>query len=384
MKKASIIIILVASGAFIFGIVRLFHLRFEAGDIYPQYSSLRADPLGTKALYESVDQLLPVRRLYQPIHRLSGPPLTTVVYLGVRQDRLELTGAEIQQWEAFVLRGGRLIIATLPGQSSPSRARPPTASKPREDRTFLGDQWGFSYDHMPLRSHGKDVEPAMARRKTDTDLPISLLWRSSLCFTNLDDAWKVIYEREGARPVLIERRFGSGSIVLSSDAYPFSNEALATERRPELLAWCLGSPQLVVFDEHHLGVQASQGVATLARKYRLHGVFAALLVLALLFIWKNASSLVPARSVQGRIRADDLVEGRDTTAGFINLLRRNIPATKLLAVCLAEWKHCAREIPRPKLEKVQAIIDATNQLPISEQNPVHTYREIARTVARTK
>ena len=35
----------------------LFQLRFEQGDIYPAYSSLRADPLGTKVFYESLETL---------------------------------------------------------------------------------------------------------------------------------------------------------------------------------------------------------------------------------------------------------------------------------------------------------------------------------------
>ena len=39
------------------GVIRLFQLRFEAGDVYPPYSSYRADPLGTRALYQSLENL---------------------------------------------------------------------------------------------------------------------------------------------------------------------------------------------------------------------------------------------------------------------------------------------------------------------------------------
>ena len=38
---------------FAVGITKLFLLRFEAGDVYPPYSSLRADPLGTMVLYKA-------------------------------------------------------------------------------------------------------------------------------------------------------------------------------------------------------------------------------------------------------------------------------------------------------------------------------------------
>ena len=35
---------------FVAGLAKLFGLRFEQGDIYPRYSTLRADPYGTKGL----------------------------------------------------------------------------------------------------------------------------------------------------------------------------------------------------------------------------------------------------------------------------------------------------------------------------------------------
>ena len=45
---------------FIWAILQLFEVRFSRGDVYPAYSTLRTDPLGAKAFYESlahVDQL---------------------------------------------------------------------------------------------------------------------------------------------------------------------------------------------------------------------------------------------------------------------------------------------------------------------------------------
>ena len=39
------------------GVVKLFLLRFQAGDVYPAYSSLRSDPLGSRAFYRSLQNL---------------------------------------------------------------------------------------------------------------------------------------------------------------------------------------------------------------------------------------------------------------------------------------------------------------------------------------
>src|SRR5262245_56883961 len=114
MKRLPLILLLLALLGFLFGLALLFHLRFEAGDIYPEYSSLRADPLGAKALYESAGKLLVARRNYQALSKLGHGRQTTLFYLGVEQDDLELTPDEWSDFESFVAGGGRLVISLLP------------------------------------------------------------------------------------------------------------------------------------------------------------------------------------------------------------------------------------------------------------------------------
>ena len=46
--------VVVLVGALIYGLVQLFTLRFERGDVYPSYSTFRADPLGAKALHDAL------------------------------------------------------------------------------------------------------------------------------------------------------------------------------------------------------------------------------------------------------------------------------------------------------------------------------------------
>ena len=43
------------------GFAYLYSLRIERGDVFPAYSSLRSDPLGTRALYDSLEQLPGIR-----------------------------------------------------------------------------------------------------------------------------------------------------------------------------------------------------------------------------------------------------------------------------------------------------------------------------------
>ena len=218
-------------------------------------------------------------------------------------------------------------------------------------------------------------KPARAENQTDLPLPEALPWHSPVVFTNLSGPWETLYAR-GTDPVLIERGFGSGSVVLATDSYFVSNEALSKERHADLLAWLVGPAKQIVFDEAHFGIVESASAATLIRKYRLHGLAAGLILLAGLFIWKNALSFVPPYPDEtGRPQ----VAGKDATAGFVNLLRRNIAPRDVLRVCFDEWTKSlvqggSHSIAR--VDRAQAVLEAEAARAGTEREPVGAYREI--------
>lgn len=148
-----------------------------------------------------------------------------------------------------------------------------------------------------------------------------------------DDKW-IVHATKNDHPMIVERPVGSGSIVLLSDSYFASNEALFKEPKPAFLAWLIGHSDTVIFDETHLGTGETPGIMTLVRRYRLHGMFIGALVLFALFIWRNTMSLVPA---QPEPEPTDAVAGHGATAGLISLLRRGIPRGELLSRCLDVW-----------------------------------------------
>jgi hypothetical protein len=181
---------------------------------------------------------------------------------------------------------------------------------------------------------------------------------------------------------MIERAQGSGSIVIATDSYFASNEAMRGERAPELLAWLAGTNRAVIFNETHLGVQEQPGVSTLVRRYKLHGGVVALIALALLFIWKNSASFVP-RPADSQIAAP--VAGLESSTGFQNLLRRSIAPKDLLQVSLDEWHKAQRldgRITPPCREKIRAVVDTFNAA--ERPNVVEAYREITRILNRKK
>ncbi|HYT61313.1 MAG TPA: DUF4350 domain-containing protein [Haliangiales bacterium] len=425
MKRDKTILLLlpVLLAAFGFGVVRLFQLRFESGDVYPPYSSLRADPLGTRAFYESLENLrgITVKRFIQEFDRLGEGRDTTLFVFGADATGAERsTEHEYKKMEQFMFAGGRIVISFAPlntrpwaarrdeareiRKQKPSRRRPGKSDEPDEDkpekppageeedwpggkRISLTDRWhvGLAYENLP--KDAADVyQSVIARKKADLNLPESIVWHSALYFDKPGREWNVIYARD-KHPVLIERKFGRGAFVFSADSYFLSNEAMRRHRHPELLAWLVGPNTAVLFDETHLNVRESPGVAALVRKYRLHGLVMGLALLAGLFIWKNAVSFVPADGNEAVEARRDAVAGKDSAAGFVNLLRRSIPASEILSVCFAEWKK-GRTQGRTGLsarsERVAAVMAEEQARLARDRDAFEGYRRISLILSERK
>jgi hypothetical protein len=405
-RNFSLILLLACLIGFALGIVELFKLRFETGDVYPEYSSLRNDPLGASAFYESLGRLpgMSADRDFSVNGELpAGSGIAYLHLAGDSGDWKALTEETFKEIESFLRHGGRLVVALFPKTTelfkSSSRERKPevkkTASQPAEksgpgkpgrkrEKTkgatgerwvSLKERWGLEFGFKKLApGPGGSYEPVFAANNDEPSLPDFVTWHSGLVFTNLDPAWRVIYSRDSS-PVLIERKFGAGSVVFSTDTYFISNEALRKERHAELLAWLIGSCRRAVFDEAHLGIVEAPGVASLMRRYHLHGLVAGLLLLAGLFIWKNLAGFAPPGPEE---KADAYVAGKDSAAGFVNLLRRHVAPRELLNVCVAEWgKSFPRQMVSPaRRERVQAVINAEKARPPRERDSVRAYLAI--------
>lgn len=187
--------------------------------------------------------------------------------------------------------------------------------------------------------------------------------------------------------MILQRDMGSGSIILCADSYFFSNEALRDERHPGLLAWLVGTNASLVFDESHLGVVKSPGIASLVRNYRLHWFFLAVVLLFTLYVWKNAKPFIPYSAETRQETAYDYASEKDYTRGLISLLRRNVPTRQLLTTCLTEWKKSAPDIKRmtpDQLKRIEAQVASIDSGAKKQIDPVKTYRTISAIVAEGK
>ena len=381
--------------AFGYGLLQLFQLRFAAGDVYPHYSSLRADPLGGKIYYDSLAQLSAARvhRHMGDLNQLPDGRDTTLFIFGLAWNELDAQPDEFKTLDAFMRNGGRIVITIYPELNKPrffssalmtNRAafkNPLLDKEAKRDPVKLGQKWGFSLGYIPTSREGRLFAPVPATRVQPALLPTNLRWHSALVMTNLDFSWRVLYAR-GTDPVMAERPIGKGSLVLATDSFFTSNEAMQKERHADLLTWLVGSSREILFDETHLGVQEQPGVATLARRYKLHGGVIALLTLAALFLWKNSASFIPRRA-ESPLTAP--VTGRESAAGFVNLLRRSIAPKDLLQTSLNEWHKSTRLDARstaPRRERIRAVVEAYNAA--VKPNALNAYRAIAEILNRKK
>ena len=171
-------------------------------------------------------------------------------------------------------------------------------------------------------------------------------------------------------------------MVLASDSYLLSNEALRRHRATEFLSWLVQDGKIIWFNETHLGIQENPGVMTLVHRYRLTPFLWACIALAFLFIWQSAASF--NTSIETEAQGSVAVRGRDSASGLVGLLRRNLPATELLSYCVREWSrsgHGNRTVAPERLTAVQQIIDRENALPARGRNVLTVYRDITQALA---
>lgn len=407
LKKSVFFIFAVLTvSIFAWGLARLFLLRFESGDVYPPGSPLRADPLGIKAFPEALRVLpgLEVRENFRPLVKIQTAPGTTIFQASASRHDWD----NAKELSRLAKHGARVVVAFEPeieksfsagekkewddesndtdDQPSDTKAKDTKVKPDKESKNDAKDKtakkdilpcspWGVAIERL----WGNGATPSLIASKNPDIAGIepTVPCHSALYFDKPGEEWKVIYSC-GDKAVMIEKKTGQGSVLLASDSYFLSNEALSVDRRPRLLAWLAGTNNHILFDETHLGLEDSPGAASLARKYRMHGLSAGLLILALLFVWKNAVPFLPAGKKE---ETDDAIAGKDAAEGFVNLLRRGIPPGEILKTCFDEWKKtyaCQTAADRDKLARIETIVKADAAQPVRNRRPDVAYQAIAK------
>lgn len=389
--------------------------------------------MGASVFYESLQRLpgMSAERFFEERFKNDDGRASVLFALGARPDDLNwLSRSEFDVLQRFVFNGGRVVLAYYPvpreawstrlardtetnsvdstnsspkikdkspgknGTNDSHGDDKPTDDQNEEDRKAgklhyadLAKEWGFSfaYKNLGTNDDGQLEFPNAELVAPNRDLPAQLPIHTALCFTNLVH-WKTVYQRDKKTPVVVEHKFGAGSVVLVADSYPFSNEAMFKDLRAPLLGWLLGSGRLAIFDEAHLGIVEQPGMATLMRRYQLQGLIFSLIGVAGLFVWKNSFSLVPPHA-ETTSTAGPVIAGRDSASGFVNLVRRGIAPPEIINVCFAEWKKSNARlaaISPAQRRDLDQLIEQQAALPPSQRRPVENHRVISQILQRRK
>ncbi len=400
------------------GLLHLFELRYERGDVYPAHSTLRADPLGAKVIFDVLGGMpgYEAQRNFRPLIRLKPRQPVTLIYAGVSFES-RWGEDELAEFESLVNTGSRAVFAfqrefkttntqrlgtatpkpkirlgrkkstpaptptPIPGVGPQPTPTPSSTADDDEGIAFstAAKRWGFAFD-LAQDEEREVVQGTAERTEEAGDVEATLPWHSALYFKGLGPQWRVLYRCNGV-PVVLERDYGKGSLVLASDSFFLTNEALRTARAPKLLARVVGPPRTVVFDEEHLGVTENMNLAGLARKHGLEGALLTTLLVIALFVWKNAVPFLPAQ--RRREGYEGEVSGADATEGFVNLLRRSVGAGQILKTCADAWRKAQGRRLRPEeLAHVETVLRADGERGLFGKNAAAAYRTIAEGLKR--
>jgi len=153
--------------------------------------------------------------------------------------------------------------------------------------------------------------------------------------TDNDSSWQPV----PGMTYTIEKHFGkSGVIVIALHSDALSNGYLATNPdNLQEIPSMIGENTSIVFEETHLGIEESGSIAALARRYKLQGLIAGLLLLVGLFIWNQSVSFPPPPPFE--TERDSRVVGADARGMFAGLIARHLTPQALIESCIAEWNR---------------------------------------------
>lgn len=465
-------------------------VRFSGGEAYPNYSTLRADPLGARALYESLGRVPGVEsvRNFELPDKLHGHPGETLMLLNVNVRAFNargefIEGRPIAEWATA---GGRVVITLDPSRepNGIDKTFNDAAREVREERKAEREKKKKeeaekkAADDKDKKSVPEEKEKSKKPEKDDDSddeeekkggrvqrkitaaeaLKISASAREFVYtgkkgatlevtpnfplaaedapewFSNVylnDDTsqdfkklaeeilkeekqsadfkkgeagkekeegkagesvkqvkatdapkpspWKLIAHRKD-RAMIMERKMGAGSVVVCTDSFFASNEALWNGPKTKFLSWLIGDAKRVVFDETHLGsnIGDEEGLMTLARRYHMHGLFIGGILLFLLYVWRNSMSLVPADASRdlGYWR-EEAVAGQSAAAGLEGLLRRGIPRKEMLERCFNTWDTTAAAAGAvPQEHRTKARSALTQMMGQGIKDLAYAYRQL--------
>jgi hypothetical protein len=326
---------------------QVFKVRAEVNGVYPEYSSFRADPKGYRVLFETLSRLgsVHVERFVQPLTDLPASAGKILLLAGVHPGGLSHDQPKfLDDW---MTSGGTLIVTFSSLQAERNEGNLENNSNQPENKPLRAEVGKFESWGIRIFNSKSNLTTKLQSNLFANEFS----WAGHLYIDPTKSDWEVMAKAQNL-PVVLQRKFGAGKLILLADSYPLSNVALAAHRNTELISWLFPQHSVVIFDESHFGIINHPGIMSMARRYGLDGAFVVTLGLGLLYLWASRYTINPV----SRKRSDTevAIKGMGGSEIFTNLLRRNLPAKDLCTICLQIWKQkgASNPVKQARLESL--------------------------------
>jgi len=316
MRKAAPFLLI---GAFFALLLPRISQSIAQGDVYPEWSTMRSDPLGAKVLYLALQRSgrAQVERNYEALDEVR-PKRAQYVLLGVSP----LMFQNPKPLERLLTEEGVVLLALRPASGKVGL---------RTER--------FGFIQVP---------------------------RAGLQLRS--DEWKCL-DGERTSCWFAEKALGKGKVRAMADGSVLRNGELHHERDTATIARAFAGGLPVVFDESHLGVNETGGVGVLLSRYRLFPAVGLMLFAAMLFVWRNSVSLLPEREPVSAAMTPQ------PAASLRTLLAQRIPSGKLLEALATEWRRALPLLPawhRGRSEEMESALERAKTM----KDPREGYAEL--------
>ncbi|MFH0925306.1 MAG: DUF4350 domain-containing protein [bacterium] len=336
-KRISIAIITLLLLFLGFSAYKVLEKRFTKGDIYPLYSSLRHDPIGTSILFQTLTKIgytvdtLTDEKLSEDIN-----PQDTILF--ILTPSFDISEDSKKDIVNFIQNGGRVFLTVTDSRTNSLMDHFDTkinyeTSMSKKDTKENEDSSLFAIPNNKQQATCNKQPTSSGKGSLFNFLEDLTIINNHLSLTCDWPNALTVYSN-GNDDIILLLKHGKGDIVISSEAFFISNESLSKKPPLLFLKWLLNQKNNVIIDEYHHGLYCQRGISFLLKKYHLYWFMLYLIIIFILYLWHILPGFLPP--LPPLIRKDGK-QGQSSLKGYAYLLSKTIPKEGLLEICWKQW-----------------------------------------------
>lgn len=334
-KRLSFLVISALILLFAFSAYKVLDMRFKEGDVYPRYSSLRHDPMGTSIFFQSLGKMdYTVTTLLEESLLEGLDPGDTILF--ILSPSFNFSKEAREGIVGFILHGGRVLLTEKDHNSLMDFFD--TRIDPNQ-RDWEND--GDENNRGILKAEPGEMFDFLDEKLTIMDLsPLISEWPRTQTVYSIKD-----------KDIVLLLTHGKGDMIICSETYFISNESLIKEPPVRFFTWIMDGRKQVLVDEYHHGISSRKGISFLLEKYHLYWSIAYMILIFILYLWhvlpRFRKPIPRSLSETPRIRS--------SLDGYTHILTKTVPKDRLLDISLEQWIKSSRN--RLFVEKNRPDID---------------------------